>query len=409
MKKQLIEEIENFKRLSGVKVINEASGEGELADLLISKLVKTGEKNLPKEIAGYTTENGVKGVYRVDYFKALLTKGELSVEEKRILQSINKNIVEKVGSDVFTTAIKEATQGLDNLTALAFEEKILKDYFDDNTRSIIEKRLNPTLVSPATTTTPSTNPYETLTPIKIPEGAKEAFIERANKRGIKVNSKMLDDVMYEIQKSIDNEFKKMGTLFNDTTFIETIKNFDRLPSQRQTEIIQEAIKSIKNSYGDYVGGLKVTEKTKQKLKSMYNTAVDGFFLGYKKRGQNLSLVQFFKWWKTSISVSLGAFFFSIYAEAMRKEDDGVWNTIVFAGKKIAQSPQRFIISLIPGVNLIASGGSALYQTVVSAVAVGNREIGNFLKPKPKTGESGYFTDPDLHLDNNSENNPESNK
>ena len=122
MKKQLLEEIKKFKKLSGIRIINEASGEGELADLLISKLVKTGEKSLPKEIAGYTTENGVKGVYKVDYFKALLTKGELSVEEKRILHSINKNIVEKVGSDVFTTAIKSVTKNLDELEAIAFEE-----------------------------------------------------------------------------------------------------------------------------------------------------------------------------------------------------------------------------------------------------------------------------------------------
>jgi hypothetical protein len=400
MKKQLIEEIQKFKRLSGVRVINEGSGEGEFADLLISKLVKTGEKNLPKEIASYTTENGVKGVYKVDYFKALLTKGELSVEERRILQSINKNIVEKVGSDVFTTAIKEATSGLDNLTALVLEEKILKDYFDDNTRAIIEKRLN--LLSTSTPITSTINPYETLTPVQIPQGAKDAFIERANKKGIKINSKILDDVMYEMQKSVDVELKKMGALFNDTTFIETIKGFDRLPVQRQTEIIEDSIRTIKKNYGDYIGGLKVTEKTKQNLKSAYNASIDAFWLGYKKRGQKLSIMTFFKWWRASIGVSLGAFFFSIYAEAMRKEDDGIWSTLGFAGKKLAQSPDRFIISLTPGVNLIASGGSALYQTIVTGVTLASKKVGNFITPLPKKGESGLFSDPGLHIDNNQE-------
>ena len=145
-------------------------------------------------------------------------------------------------------------------------------------------------------------------------------------------------------------------------------------------------------------GLKITEKTKNNLKSIYDGAVDAYFLKMKKRGEKFTIGSFLKWWALSIKVTWGLFFFSILAESQRK-DDGFWENLDFAIAKIKQSPERFLISLLPGVNLITSSGNLLYQVIVSGVTLSVRKISGWsTKPIPK-GESGIFTNPDFPLDN----------
>jgi len=117
MKKQLIEEINNFRRLSGL-LIKESGGEKALADVIISTIVKSGEKILPKEIGTFTTKAGTKAVLNVATYRSLLTKTTLSVEEKEILSTINKNIIREMGEDIFVNAIKEATKGLSRTETL---------------------------------------------------------------------------------------------------------------------------------------------------------------------------------------------------------------------------------------------------------------------------------------------------
>lgn len=159
MKKQLIEEINKFKRLTGVRILNEEGGERALADLLISRLVKTGEKTLPKEIGSFTSKTGVKSVLNVQAYKNLLTKGALNAEEKDLLHTINKNIVREVGVDVFVSSIKVVTKDMGTLEAIALENKILKDFFDEATGNTIKSSLNigglkPEAPKPAEPTSP---------------------------------------------------------------------------------------------------------------------------------------------------------------------------------------------------------------------------------------------------------------
>jgi hypothetical protein len=141
MKKQLIEEILRFKKLSGV-LLNENSGEKALADIVIARLVKTGEKSLPKEIGTFTTTSGTKGVLSADGYRSLLTKSVLSAEEKKTLHSINKNIVREIGIDVFVTAIKDVTKNMGRLEAVALENKIINEFFDATTGNTLKSSLN---------------------------------------------------------------------------------------------------------------------------------------------------------------------------------------------------------------------------------------------------------------------------
>lgn len=149
MKKQLIEEINNFRRLSGI-LIKESGGEKALADLLIGRLVKSGEKSLPKEIGSFTTKNGVKSVLNVDAYKNLLTKSVLSGEERDVLHTINKNIVRELGTDIFVDAIKAVTKNMGTLEAIALENKILKEFFDTSTANTLKSSLNIGKLKPET-------------------------------------------------------------------------------------------------------------------------------------------------------------------------------------------------------------------------------------------------------------------
>ena len=148
MKKQLLEEINKFKKLTGIQVLKEESGERGLAELLISRLVKAGEKTLPKEIGSFTSKTGVKSVLNVQAYKNLLTKDVLNVEEKDLLHTINKNIVREYGAEFFTKSIKEVTKNMGSLEAVALENKILKNFFDEATSNSIKSSLNIGAIKP---------------------------------------------------------------------------------------------------------------------------------------------------------------------------------------------------------------------------------------------------------------------
>jgi hypothetical protein len=157
MKKQLIEEINNFRRLSGL-LIKESGGEKALADVIISTIVKSGEKILPKEIGTFTTKAGTKAVLNVATYRSLLTKTTLSVEEKEILSTINKNIIREMGEDIFVNAIKEATKGLSRTETLAVEARLITNLFDDTTGASIKKSLDAGRVKPQPEPQPDPQP-----------------------------------------------------------------------------------------------------------------------------------------------------------------------------------------------------------------------------------------------------------
>ena len=399
MKKKLLEEIEKFKKLSGVKIINEATGESELADLLISKLVKTGEKNLPKEIASYTTENGVKGVYKVDYVKALLTKGELSVEERRILQSINKNIVEKVGSDVFTTAIKEATQGLDNLTALALEEKILKDYFDNNTRVIIEKRLNPSSTSDVNNGNDIMSNLENA--LKTRQGTVDYVIGEVKRvTGKKISKLESEQFITTLETKLNDILKKYDIkgnvkLSNLEEQLKLIKD-EKLKNQ----IISETLIDFKNNLIKLSNDDKLPKSFRIKfkeyissgagfttvVKDIKNDVRNGISFGAAMKNHYLPTV---KW--ALLAASIGTIGELISGENPFNDQGSFTNWVKF----------KYIVTLVPGINVLWYSGFALYNWAKVAV---NYIKDNYITPKPKLkkGESGIFSSPDLKIDNSQE-------
>lgn len=147
MKKQLIEEINNFRRLSGL-LIKESSGEKALADVIINAIVKSGEKMLPKEIGTFTTKAGTKAVLNVVTYRNLLSKTVLNLEEKQLLHTINKNIITEMGEDIFVNAIKQATKGLSRTETVAVETRLIGNLFDDTTGASIKKSIDSGRVKP---------------------------------------------------------------------------------------------------------------------------------------------------------------------------------------------------------------------------------------------------------------------
>ena len=236
----------------------------------------------------------------------------------------------------------------------------IRDFFKRKPAS----RPRPT-VRPRPRPTPSVNvnPYETLAPVVIPQETKDAFIRMMNQKGIRISSQDLDNVMIELQKTVDQQLTKFEKTFRDPTFVKTLQAYDRLPLLEQEKMIKKVIESVKSSYGQFIFGLRVSQKTKEGLRTNFNRAVDAFFLGYRKNGKKIPMgVDFFRWWKTSIKVSLGLYAWSIYVEAVRNEDKGVWDALKFAGNKLIETPDRLFKSLIPGVNLVYSSTAAVVQT-----------------------------------------------
>lgn len=244
---------------------------------------------------------------------------------------------------------------------------------------------------PATPKPATPNPYESLKPITIPQETKDAFIEMMNKKGIKISSKAIDNVMLEVQKSVDKQLGSLEKTFTDPTFIKTLESYNRLPLSEQNEIVQKAINSVKESYGTYLGGLRISEKSKQNLQALYDKSVDAFFLGKKQKGQWIKWGELFDWYKKSVGISLSLFAYSIYVEAVRNENKGFWKNIDFALDKFVETPDRLFKSLLPGANLLYSSTSALKQSflflgeyIVNKLS-GRSDKKPTLKQKIKTG------------------------
>ena len=254
------------------------------------------------------------------------------------------------------------------------------------------KKIGPAVPKPKATVKPkatsdpinpfeTVNPYDALKPIQIPKESKDAFIKIMNEKGFKIKPEHLDKVMLEVQKSIDSQLAKLEQTFMDPTFIKTLQSYNRLPLPDQELIIKKAIQSVKSAYGEYLLGLRVTEKTRQNLQSAYEKSVDTFFLGHKNKGEWIKWGDFFKWYKKSVGISLSLFAYSIYVEAVRNEDKGFWKNLEFAGNKFIEAPERLFKSLIPGANLIFSSSSAILQTFLFLAEYISKKLNN---SKPKT-------------------------
>jgi hypothetical protein len=294
-----------------------------------------------------------------------ISKALLRVEFKEYRQIIAKSIIankEREIELILKSSDLTTTQGIKQAKADIANRLGVKNAFANEIVNLKLPKTRP-IVNPRG---PS-NPFDTLRPVTIPQETKNAFIEMMNKKGIKIKSQDLDNVMIELQKSVDQQLAKAEKTFKDPTFIKTLQAYNRLPLSEQEQIINKVIESVKNSYGEYLLGLKVTTKTKEKLQSAWNKSVDAFFLGQKEKGKMLDWASFFSWWKNSIGVSFGLFTYSIYVEAVRNEGKGLLNGIGFAFEKIIQAPDRLMKSLIPGVNLIYSSAAAITQTFLFSV------------------------------------------
>lgn len=233
----------------------------------------------------------------------------------------------------------------------------------------------------STTTNPFNNPNGTA---NVSQETKDTFVSMMNKRGIKINPKQLDDVISEVQKSVNVEVRKVDKLFTDPQFTKFLEKFNELPLKEQNEIVLKSIQSIKDTFGTNLLGMNISTKAKSRYQSLYNAAVDKYYLGLKKRGEKFDLGGFFKWYSASIFTTWGLFMASIYVESMRLDDEETAGSLKFAWEKLKQTPDRFLFSLIPGVNLIGSSATVVYQTFVSAIVLSYRKIkGAMLGTEPK--------------------------
>ena len=230
----------------------------------------------------------------------------------------------------------------------------------------------------------ASNPFNKLGSIpKVSQEIKDEFVSLMNKRGIKINPKQLDGVISEVQKSVNAEVRKVDKLFADPQFTKFLEKFDELPISEQNEIVLKSIRSIKDTFGSNLLGVNISPKAKNRLQSLYNVAVDNYYMGFKKRGQKFDLGSLIKWYIASIPTTWGLFMASIYIEAMRKLESD--SSLEFAWKKFKQSPDRFLFSLLPGVNLIGSSATVLYQGIMSASVLSYRKVKEKIfgtEPKP---------------------------
>lgn len=314
---------------------------------------------------------------------------------RKYSQTIARNYIannDKIIDGILKKYPTNTTQGskaarLEIANTLSVNKSIADDIFVIKKPKKINVKPSAPNQTPPTTSTPTiVNPYDALKPVVIDQKVKDAFVKIMNERGIKIKPQHLDNVMLEIQKSVDNEMGKLENLFSDPTFVKTITSYNKLPIEKQNDIVLKAIEIVKKTYGDYLLGLKVSNKTKNNLKSMWDHSVDAYYLGVKKRGEKFDMGKFIKWWVLSTKVTWGLFFASIYVEGMRKEDEGTMTTFNWIWQKVKEAPMRFLISLVPGVNLISSSGSLLYQTITSAIVISYRKLNpNTVDPNDPEG------------------------
>lgn len=135
---------ENFNRLVVEKeIINEAGGDvsREVIDLLISKVARAGESTLPKEILTITDKNGIKQVIKNEWYVKLMSKENLTQNELNLIHSINKNIVNEIGTAEIANVIRNSTKNLDSFTAEMAQDAYLTKFFDKNTAKSVENEL----------------------------------------------------------------------------------------------------------------------------------------------------------------------------------------------------------------------------------------------------------------------------
>jgi hypothetical protein len=161
-KEQLTEEINKFKKLSGLKktILKEASGEGEIADLILRKIMRAGEKSLPKDV-GEFVYNGVKQTLHADRYMAMMESSTLNATEKDILKGINEKIIRKIGAEEYDKVVNDVLQRTyNNSTQRAY---IKSKWYSDLQRegkisNSTMRELEGAHIGANNTTTPNPNP-----------------------------------------------------------------------------------------------------------------------------------------------------------------------------------------------------------------------------------------------------------
>ena len=236
-------------KLSLIGIINEESGEKGFAELVLRNLVKTGEKTLPKEIGRYEV-NGVKMVLKTESYTYLMTKGVLTNEERLIIRQINRNIINKVGEDIFVVAIKEATRGLDRFGTKAVENRILNNYFDGESIARIENKLRPGMGG--STQLPAVIERRIEEEIRlIPENGAIANRElpditdvttsnsitilknRANEYGLNTENGLVEKLLETVNKSLETN-KDLANAVNKQTDVIMNQAAEKIKTQQST-------------------------------------------------------------------------------------------------------------------------------------------------------------------------------
>jgi hypothetical protein len=201
---------ENFNRLVVEKeFINEAGGDvsREVIDLLISKVARAGESTLPKEILTITDKNGIKQVIKNEWYIKLMSKENLTQNELNLIHSINKNIVNEIGTTEIANVIRNSTKNLDSFTAEMAQDAYLTKFFDKNTAKSVEnelKGIKPKVSKP--------RKPRTKADVKVPPAIEKNLNQVADKiyKGQNLNSAIKWDVSPEEMAKINQLVKMKG-------------------------------------------------------------------------------------------------------------------------------------------------------------------------------------------------------
>ena len=151
----LTEEIKRFKQLSGIQILNEG-GEGDIIDVILSKVARAGEDAFNGEI-GTIVSNGRKIIVKPSYYSKIMAKETLSTDEENLVRTINSKIAAQLGVNQIGQLLKQTIKGMDASGSYYVIENYL-DRFDANTARQIRGTLARPTGNPQTQTQPSVNP-----------------------------------------------------------------------------------------------------------------------------------------------------------------------------------------------------------------------------------------------------------
>ena len=247
----LTEEINKFKKLSGIKLITEQPVEEVINGVL--KDVMSGEQDAFLGNIGRIGKSNIKP----SYYNDLMSKPVLNAQEESVVKAINDNIVKSIGAEKFSKIITQSIKGMDNIESDELIDVILSKFSPEAKNEI--KSTLPKLETPKPQgssnpqTQPPVNPQvNTSTFVPPPEVTNVIPPQMLNsiRSTINMNDIIGGKLTYEqvsaVENSVINKIKNIQGLQKNTAAINIINQsaeVDLVGQQLDNEIKQLQIES----------------------------------------------------------------------------------------------------------------------------------------------------------------------